>query len=263
MKDGGHTDRAKEALQMQGYALFERAIDAELLDPLRTDLECLYRKRRTVQKRNGIAQGMSGTCHHLLGENSAMDRLMASLPLHDVIRWFFAGPYILNSFGGVLNDPAREDGYIAAIHRDVRTHSSEFKLMLNMLIMLDEFTTGNGATYLLPGSQNTAEKPNEKSFFAKADRARGMAGDIVLFDSRLWHAAGENRSAAPRRALTLTFSRPFMKPQLDYPRYLGDAYGASLPPAVRQVLGYEARVPETIDEFYQPPLRRAYKADQG
>lgn len=263
MKDGPHTERAKRALLRQGYALFERAIDLELLCPLRTDLESLYRKRRAVQKRNGIAQGMSGTCHHLLGENSAMDRLMATLPLHDIIRWFFDGPYILNSFGGFLNDPAREEGYIAAIHRDVRTHSREFKLMLNMLIMLDEFTSENGATYLLPGSQNIADRPNEESFYAQADRARGLAGDIVLFDSRLWHTAGENRSAAPRRALTLTFSRPFMKPQLDYPRYLGATYGASLAPAVRQVLGYEARIPESIDEFYQPPARRAYKADQG
>jgi len=37
----------------------------------------------------------------------------------------------------------------------------------------------------------------------------------------------------------------------------------ALPPAVRQVLGFAAGVPATIDAFYQPPERRAYRSDQG
>jgi hypothetical protein len=29
------------------------------------------------------------------------------------------------------------------------------------------------------------------------------------------------------------------------------------------VLGYNARVPATLDEWYQPPERRMYRSDQG
>ena len=34
-------------------------------------------------------------------------------------------------------------------------------------------------------------------------------------------------------------------------------------PRLRQVLGYNARVPATHDEWYQPSENRKYKPDQG
>jgi len=84
-----------------------------------------------------------------------------------------------------------------------------------------------------------------------------------MFDSNLWHAAGINRSDRPRRALTLAFTRPFMKQQLDYPRALGYARREALSPTLRQLLGYNARVPASLDEWYQPPDKRLYKREQG
>ena len=90
------------------------------------------------------------------------------------------------------------------------------------------------------------------------------AGDgSLIFNSNLWHAAGVNRSDRSRRALTAAFTRPFVKPQLDYPRALGYERGDDFSPALRQLLGYNARVPTSLDEWYQPPGKRLYKRDQG
>jgi ectoine hydroxylase-related dioxygenase (phytanoyl-CoA dioxygenase family) len=135
--------------------------------------------------------------------------------------------------------------------------------MAQLLIMLDDFTAENGATYFLSGSHRLATRPDVHEFFNNAERAVGDAGSIVLFNSNMWHAAGVNRTSGPRRALTLVFTKPFMKPQFDYPRALGYAYGESLSDALRQVLGYNARVPATLDEWYQPPDRRMYRPGQG
>jgi len=129
--------------------------------------------------------------------------------------------------------------------------------------MLDDFTEENGATYLLSGSHRMREKPADEIFFKDAVRATGPAGTMVVFDSNLWHAAGVNRTECPRRALTLAFTRPFIKPQLDYPRALGYDRGPSFSPALRQLLGYNARVPTSLDEWYQPPEHRLYRHDQG
>ncbi len=253
----------RDALSADGWFLSRQAVPDALLIRLRDDLQSIYKKRRAIQIRNGIGEGMVGTCHHLLGENSAMDDLIKLLPLHDEVRSFFGSPYILNSFGGFINKKENAEGYIGAIHRDVRTFSRDFRLMINMLVMLDDFTTENGATYLMPGSQHDPDKPTEHQFRDAAVRATGTAGDILVFDSRLWHAAGSNATTQSRCALTLTFTRPFFKPQLDYPQFLGENYAMSLSPEVRQVLGYDAQVPRSIDAFYQPPARRAYKSDQG
>jgi ectoine hydroxylase-related dioxygenase (phytanoyl-CoA dioxygenase family) len=115
----------------------------------------------------------------------------------------------------------------------------------------------------LTGSHRQPKRPSDDEFFQRAVRAVGPAGSIVMFDSNLWHAAGVNRSDRPRRALTLAFTRPFIKQQLDYPRALGYECGDSYSPALRQLLGYNARVPTSLDEWYQPPQKRLYKPDQG
>ncbi len=127
-------------------------------------------------------------------------------------------------------------------------------MMINMLVMLDDFTLDNGATWFLTGSNNKDERPDETYFYQQADRAVGKAGDIILFDSLLWHAAGKNTTDKVRRALTLTFSRPFMKQQLDYPRLIGyHRYDSrEFSEDVCQVIGFNSRVPANLNEWYQP-----------
>jgi ectoine hydroxylase-related dioxygenase (phytanoyl-CoA dioxygenase family) len=129
--------------------------------------------------------------------------------------------------------------------------------------MLDDFTLDNGATYLLSGSHLKKDKPGDEEFFLQAHRAVGKSGSIVLWDSNIWHAAGENKTDAPRRSLSLIYSKPFMKQQFDYPRAVGYEDLDSLSDNFKQIVGYNARVPATLDEWYQPPEKRFYKKDQG
>jgi len=249
-------------LKNDGYYLFESVISEEMIGRLRLDLATLYANRRRTQQRNGVAADMPGACHHLLGRGDSMDALVAHRPLDRVLTAYFDGPYILNSFGGYLNR-SDDKGYIRRIHRDVRTHTGNFRILANVLVPLDDFTTENGATYFSPKSHLSPDKPPERDFFDSAERLLARAGDIFLFDSNTWHCAGVNQTSAPRRALTLTYSRPFVKQQLDYPKFLGAAYGAASTPETRQILGYDAKVPTTISEFYRPPEQRAYKPGQG
>jgi ectoine hydroxylase-related dioxygenase (phytanoyl-CoA dioxygenase family) len=115
----------------------------------------------------------------------------------------------------------------------------------------------------MSGSHRSADKPSDEQFFKNAARAVGSAGSVVIFNSNLWHAAGANTTRAARRALTIVFTKPFMKQQLDYPRALGYDRASEFSEPVRQVLGYNARVPSSLDEWYQPPEKRLYQRNQG
>ena len=53
-----------------------------------------------------------------------------------------------------------------------------------------------------------------------------------------------------------------MKPQMDWPRFLSAAASQALSAKGRQLLGYDARVATCLDEYYQPPERWTFKADQ-
>ncbi len=252
----------RQALRDDGWTLLPVAIDRGLVDALRQELDAAYERHRMLQLRNGTADGTAGTVHHLPCERGAFLELLERDHGQGLLHDFFGGPYILNTYGGVLNRPG-DASYVGRVHRDQRTFSGDFRMMAQLLIMLDDFTAENGATHVLPGSHRMPDAPSDELFFGTAVRATGVAGSIVMFDSNLWHAAGANRSSSPRRALTLAFTRPFVKQQLDYPRALGYETADSLSPALRQVLGYNARVPASLDEWYQPPEHRLYKRDQG
>jgi phytanoyl-CoA dioxygenase PhyH len=255
-------DVAAHSLSVDGWTLLPSVLPADLIERLRRGLEAVYAEQRAMQIRNGVGEGTDGTVHHLPCAGGAFIELLEREHGQSVLRQFFGGPYILNTYGGVLNLPS-DVSYVGRVHRDQRSFSGDLHLMAQLLVMLDDFTDANGATYLLSGSHRMGDKPSDEAFFAAAARATGPAGSIVVFDSNLWHAAGVNRTSQPRRGLTLAFTRPFMKQQLDYPRALGYERADAWPAPLRQLLGYNARVPASLDEWYQPPDRRMYKRDQG
>jgi hypothetical protein len=238
-------------------------VPPQLLVALRRDIPARIAVCREWQRRNGLDDGMEGAAHHVVGGDDSLNDFLSELYLDDHIRAYFDGEYILNSYGAVNNLPYTPQAYKHGqrFHRDVRTYSGAFRLMLNMLVMVDDFTIENGATKVVPFSHLSEPRPDDTFLEDNAVRLVGSAGTIVLFDSNLWHSAAPNRTQGPRMALTLTFTRPFFKQQMDYPRLLGEDFPSN--ERLRQVLGYNARVPANYDEWYQPPERRMYKPGQG
>jgi hypothetical protein len=252
-----------QQLRERGWVMVPNVIPQADLPALRTAVldsitDC---GRRQVQ--SGATTQPDGTAHHSVGQYPAFDTFLERRYLCDVAsRYFDGAAFILHAFNPACVQPAGKS-YLHQIHRDVRTHGGDFRFMLNVLVMVDPFTLENGATHVLSGSHRSAAPPDDAKFWAEAERLTGPAGSVVLFDSNLWHAAGHNGSSAARTALTLSYSRGFVKQQMDYPRFLGPKYGQAASPAMRQLLGYDAMVPTSFDEFYRPRDQRLYKGEQG
>jgi hypothetical protein len=249
----------------KGFQVFEDAIDLNLINDVIQGLENSYSVAREIQKKNGIDILTDGTIHHLLAHSDSvyldLIEYICKSEYFQYIESFFKGNFILNSYGGLKNLPSNPS-YVTNIHRDIRFFSGNFPLMLNLLIMLDDFTIENGATYLLPGSHLKSDKPNDFDFYEKAERATGKRGDILFFDSNLWHAAGINSTTDDRRAITITFTKPFMKQQLDYPRVIGYEKIEEMSDNLKQILGFFSRTPSNLDEWYQKPEFRFYRPGQ-
>jgi ectoine hydroxylase-related dioxygenase (phytanoyl-CoA dioxygenase family) len=128
--------------------------------------------------------------------------------------------------------------------------------------MVDAFTAENGATEVLPGSHHAEAFPPERFAEKNARRICGPRGSILALDGDVWHRARPNRTADFRVAFTCVLTRPNVKQMLDYPRYVSAEYAASLGPQMRQLLGFNARVPATIEEWYRPDDQRFYRRDQ-
>lgn len=257
-------DLFRAQMHSKGWMVFRDVLDEAFCRQLIDEQERATRRCREIQECNGVVNRTEGTSHHLVVFEGAFMRFLEQLPLHEYLTAYFDdGPYILNSFGGVINSRSETSAYVGAVHRDIRSWSGELHLMMNMLVMLDDFTEDNGATWFLSGSHQYADKPTDEEFFTQAERALGPRGSIVLFNSNVWHAAGVNRTDQPRRGLTPMFTKPFFKPQFDYVRHFGAKRVAGFPPHVAQLLGYNSRIPATLEEWYQVPEKRLYKPGQG
>ncbi|EOH6076479.1 phytanoyl-CoA dioxygenase family protein [Burkholderia cenocepacia] len=249
-------------LACAGWTVIPHAFDTALIDSLCSALGPSLALRDEIRQRNGVATDASGTLHHLLADDPCYIALLAAFEsFTSLFHTYFGGKFVLNSYGGVINQRDTH-AYVKNVHRDIRFGSEDRRFMLNALVMLDDFTLDNGATWLLSRSQAITEQPDDERFYAQASRATGKRSSLLLFDSRVWHAGGHNLTNAPRRALTLTFTSPFFKPQLDYPRLLGYRDLEQYSPWLRQVIGFNARVPESLDEFYVPVERRFYQRGQ-
>jgi len=106
---------------------------------------------------------------------------------------------------------------------------------LNVAWCLDDFTEENGATQFVPGSHRLNRAPGADDAGARLVAMEAPAGSAVVFESRVWHRTGHNRSAGRSRAGVFAwYTRPIYRTQ--------ENWFLSLRPEVRQFASEEALV---------------------
>src|SRR5215468_8786863 len=148
-------------------------------------------------------------------------------------------------------------------HQDFPRVLNGFAASVNVMFAIDAFTAHNGATLVVPGTQQRLPPPDPDHLRAHAIPAECPAGSMVVFDSTLWHAAGENRSGHDRLSINHQFTRSYFKQQIDYVRALGEDVVRARKPRTQQLLGYFTRVVTSLDEYYRPEEERLYRKGQG
>jgi ectoine hydroxylase-related dioxygenase (phytanoyl-CoA dioxygenase family) len=148
-------------------------------------------------------------------------------------------------------------------HADFPRYLNGYVAAVNVFFAISRFDKENGGTVLVPGTHQKAERPSDEFLQSHAVSVECEAGSMFLFDSTLYHAAGENSSGQPRFGINHEFIRSYMKQQIDYVRALGDATVLEQKPRTQQLLGWYTRVVTSLDEYYRPEDERLYRKGQG
>jgi len=191
----------------------------------------------------------------------------AKLLENERIQHFFTGllgdSCILYAYTSSSMPPAGGTNFSRRIHVDCPRLIPGYISNVGLTLALDDFTEENGATYLMPGSYTRESPPSEEDFQATAERAYPRAGDGIIFNARTWHRGGINMTPAPRHAVTMNVCRSYMRQQFDFPRMVGPEILDHLGETGRRFLGFNVRVPASLDEYYLPEAERLYKSGQG
>jgi ectoine hydroxylase-related dioxygenase (phytanoyl-CoA dioxygenase family) len=111
----------------------------------------------------------------------------------------------------------------------------------NSVWMLDDFTPDNGATRMVPGSHrwNRLPPPGMYETHPEQQLVLGKAGDVVIMNAHMWHGGTANRTAQPRRAMHVYYTR-WDKPQQQWQRkWLSEEVQAGLPAEARKILALD------------------------
>ena len=116
-------------------------------------------------------------------------------------------------------------------------------IFFSVIVMLDDFTKENGATSYVPNSHLRLDRPDRRGNFLET-QITGEVGDVVIFDSGIWHKGGH--SSNKRRWGVFNLYGPwFIKPYFNFPSMLGERIN-SIPKNTAKLLHLNSTPP--IDE---------------
>ena len=205
-----------------------------------------------------------GTLRSMFEFNNLFFDLILNQTIDEYINSILTDTAILHLQNGIVVFPNVSHNQ-SKYHKDfAKPFLSNRPLSLNTFIIIDDFTPETGATFIIPGSHLFEKMPSEKYLKENAVQISAVPGDVLIFDSTLWHCSGVNSSGKIRRAINQQFTYPFIKQQLDYPGYLSKKVNIDYESKLAQRLGFWTVPPKGVGEYrVSDPKLRTYRSGQG
>jgi ectoine hydroxylase-related dioxygenase (phytanoyl-CoA dioxygenase family) len=125
------------------------------------------------------------------------------------------------------------------------------------MISLDPYAEDNGATVVVTKSHKWG--PERVPTREEAVPVVMPRGSIVYFLGTLWHGGGQNRSAHERRALTVQYCQPWVRPIENQTLAVDFEKLPEIPKQIVDMLGYQVCKPFIGFADGRSPLKAAQK----
>ena len=243
----------------RGYSVVENFLDEDFREALRAAYEpILFEYKAGLSERSHLDKNH---IHDLLVRDPLFGKLLEDRRLQELVAPHLGPAWILYAFTS-SSVPPRGSNFGGRVHVDSPRLIPGYPTNIGIIWTLDDFTTENGGTEILPGSQHSSETPSDAVFDRHRIKLTCPAGSLVIFHARTFHRAGINNTDAWRHSLTMNCCRPFMKQRMDWVRFVPETIADGLDSQARRILGYDTRLPASLDEFFVPEDQRLYKSNQ-
>ena len=248
------------ALTTLGFCVVSNALSGEICAQLRHLLQGVLdayvpaASERSAQDRYLM--------HDLLCRSRHFAALLEDPRLHQLLAPTLGEHWILYAFTSSSLPPG-ETNYGHRLHVDSPRWIPGYVTNMGVMWALDDFSIENGATEMLAGSHASARGPALDFFERHKTVLLAPKGAMIVFNARVFHRSGVNRTQNWRHALTMNACRSFMKQRMDWVRFVPNEIAACLSAQGRRLLGYDTRLPTSLEELQLPEDQRLYKAGQG
>ena len=209
---------AKAQIREFGYCMIKDALSPSEVRTLRERLE----EQAAAERENGLA--LRGTATKVgvppiqpvwnLANKGQVFIDLLSHPLVDEFGIDFLGEYFLiSSYCSKIAHPGCAPQPIHTDQIGMHPPVTHMSLGLNIFFFLDDFVEANGATRLVPGSHLPENNIAPDNLFSIEGTipAEAPAGTAFIFDMRLWHCTGPNKTNKDRRAVFMLMARSWIR----------------------------------------------------
>jgi ectoine hydroxylase-related dioxygenase (phytanoyl-CoA dioxygenase family) len=248
-----------EEIQQRGFAVVSGLLPEKDVPELKAELEkCI----REDLERYGKSYVDAWMVQNLMVRGAPFVKVLENEILHAYLSALLTDTCIVYAYTS-SSMPAGGSNYSHRVHVDCPRLIPGYMTNVGVMMALDDYSDANGATWFLPGSQTRADTPSKEEFLANARRVYPKAGDAVIFNARTFHMGAVNTTDKPRHAITMNVCRSYMRQRFDYPRLVPKDIIDGLGDVGRRFLGFNVRMPVSLEEYYVPEAQRLYKANQG
>jgi ectoine hydroxylase-related dioxygenase (phytanoyl-CoA dioxygenase family) len=226
-------------LEDNGYCIVKDMLSPEEVAAIRGDL--LRVLSETPTGRNDFEGYKTQRIYALFAKTRAFDKPALDPLLLGVLdrvlgHYEFSAPVGIHIGPGEVAQGLHTDDGIYPI---ARPHGH---LVLNTMWALDDFTTENGATRLIPKSHTWVDRP-DADLEAMTINAVMPAGSVMFYLGSLVHGGGANRTDKPRLGVILEFVVSWLKPQENHVIGVPRETVRDLPERLQELLGWNVMPP--------------------
>ncbi|MFC5719516.1 phytanoyl-CoA dioxygenase family protein [Streptomyces gamaensis] len=236
------SDVEKAALDLResGYCLLECPLPEAGFTALRARL-CEVAERERADGSAFVYDGGNQRVFSLLNKGEEFERNVQEPTVLAVMEELLGFNFLLSSTHANIAGPGGSPMHLHADQTFARPPWPPYPLVANSMWMLDDFTAGNGATRLVPGSHLLGRQPDYDRGEGNAESVPvcAPAGSVMVFDGRLWHQTGANTSDRPRHGILNYYCRGWVRQQQNFSSGLRPEVTERATPVLRRLLGLE------------------------
>ena len=260
-KAKGKIENHLEELERNGYTILKKVFTKSDCNIAKRKIDKIYKKQiqEFKSEKNLELINEQNIVRSLFVYDNFFLKFLDAKIQNDLLKKIFGKKFILNLQNSPVMQPHSKQ-YSAAWHRDLSYQHfvASRPIAISSVVSLDNSTKKNGATYLLPHSHRFETFPSKEYVKSHERQVPINAGDILVFDSLIYHRSGTNMTNQKRKIIVNMFTLPFIKQQINYVKFLNGKF--SNKKKYSYLLGYNSDVQDGVVQWRQRRADRFKKS---
>lgn len=224
-------------INTDGYTILEGAIDVDVCDALREDLDRLEAELGIVPAENGFEGRQTWRIYNLLLHGALYEQIPVHPEVLPVVEGVLDPGCLVSSLSSIAIGPGETAQPIHADDQLIPIPKPHPPTVCNTMWALTDFTEANGATRIIPGTHLADASPTYGQHYDSIP-AEMAKGSVLVWHGSLWHGGGANATGERRYGIAMNYCAGYIRQQENQQLGLPVELVKRFPPRLQELVGY-------------------------